>query len=176
MPGFAFPPVGRLGFTSPPSSVLCSTKTAARSVSGRFACRSLPNTLRASVRSWCPHRAREQGEAPRSRQGFWSPGPQVRECREETEGSPKFPSYPCRDMPRSQTPVGSHLLANAHLGLLPSSAKKLSAFPSISVEGYPIAHHHNYFGALSHGLSPRSFQLRTPIAGFARGIHYRLVG
>lgn len=30
MPGFAFPPVGRLGLTSPPSSVLCSTKTATR--------------------------------------------------------------------------------------------------------------------------------------------------
>src|SRR2546426_7371331 len=28
MPGVAFPPVGRLGLTSPPSSVLCFTKTA----------------------------------------------------------------------------------------------------------------------------------------------------
>ena len=28
MPGVAFPPVGRLGLASPPSSVLCSTKTA----------------------------------------------------------------------------------------------------------------------------------------------------
>ena len=176
MPGFAFPPVGRLGFTSPPSSVLCSTKTAARPVSGRFACRSLPNTLRASVGSWCPRRAHGRVEASHSCQGFWSPGPPIREWRKETEGSPKFPSSPCRDMPRSQTPVGSHLLANTHLGLLPSSAKKLSTFPSISVEGYPIAHHHNYFGALSRGLSPRSFQLRTPITGFARGIRYRLVG
>jgi len=35
-------------------------------------------------------------------------------------------------MPRSQTPVGSHRLANTSLGLLPSSAKKLSALPSLS--------------------------------------------
>src|SRR4029450_6839527 len=28
MPGLAFPPVGRLGLTSPPSAVLCSAKTA----------------------------------------------------------------------------------------------------------------------------------------------------
>ena len=44
-------------------------------VSGRFACHSRPDTLRASVRSWCPHRARVRVEAPRARQGFWSSGP-----------------------------------------------------------------------------------------------------
>ena len=154
MPGVAFPPVGRLGLTSPPSSVLCSTKTATLPLSGRFTCRSLPDTLRASVGLWCPLRARARVEAPQSRQGLWSPGPPVRELRKETEGSPKFPSYPCRYMPRSQTPVGSQRLANASLGLLPSSAKKLSAFPSIRLEGYPIAHHHINFGAPSHGLHP----------------------
>jgi hypothetical protein len=154
MPGFAFPPVGRLGFTSPPSPVLCSTKTATLPVSSRFACRSLPNTLLASVRSWCPLRAHERVEAPRSCQGLWSPGPPIRQWSKEADGSPKFPSYPCRYMPRSQTPVGSHRLANTSLGLLPSSAKRLSAFPSRALEGYPIAHHHNYFGAPSRGLYP----------------------
>ena len=131
MPGFAFPPVGRLGVTSPLSTVLCSTKTAPLPVSGRFACRSLPDTLRASVRSWCPPRAHERVEAPRSCQGFWSPGPPVRQLRKETEGSPKFPSYPWRYMPRSQTPVESLLLAKAYLGLLPSSPGRPSAFPSL---------------------------------------------
>src|SRR2546428_13580136 len=49
MPGVAFPPVGPVGHGSPPSSVLCSAKTATLPVSGRFARRSLPDTLPASV-------------------------------------------------------------------------------------------------------------------------------
>jgi hypothetical protein len=137
MPGFAFPPVGRLGFTSPPSPVLCSTKTATLPVSGRFARRSLPDTLPVSVRSWCPSRARDLVETPKPRQGLWSPGPPVRECNKEADGSPKFPSYPCRYMPRSQTPVESPLLAYAYMGLWPSGDKIPSAFPSGRPEGYP---------------------------------------
>jgi hypothetical protein len=35
-------------------------------LSGRCACRSLPDTVPASPRSWCPHWARGLGEAPRS--------------------------------------------------------------------------------------------------------------
>ena len=72
MPGVAFPPGGPLGLGSPPSQVLCSAKTTSLPVSGRFACRSLPDTLRASVRLWCPLRARVLVEAPRS-----TPGPVV---------------------------------------------------------------------------------------------------
>ena len=49
MPGVAFPPVGPVGYGSPPSSVLCSAKTATVPLSGRFARRSLPDTLPASV-------------------------------------------------------------------------------------------------------------------------------
>src|SRR6266581_7363200 len=58
LPDGAFPPVGRLGLTSPPSPVLCAATTATLSLSGRFACRSLPDTLHASVRLWSPLRAR----------------------------------------------------------------------------------------------------------------------
>jgi hypothetical protein len=49
----------------------------------------------------------------------------------ERRGSPKFPSDPSDDMPRSQTPVVSWALALAHPGLLPSGAWKPSAFPSL---------------------------------------------
>lgn len=76
MPGVAFPPVGPVGDGSPPSQVLCSAKTASLPISKHFACRSCPDTLPASVRSWCPRRARDRVEAPRPRQGLWSPGPQ----------------------------------------------------------------------------------------------------
>src|SRR5215472_14794759 len=99
MPGVAFPPVGPLGLSSPPSPVLCSAKTATLPVSGRFACRSLPDTLPTSVCSWCPSRAHDLVEVPRPRQGLWSPGPPFREFDKETRGSPKFPSSPCEDMP-----------------------------------------------------------------------------
>ena len=37
--------------------------------------------------------------------------------------------------------------------------------------GYPAVHDYTYFGAPSRGLPPRSLQLRTPIAGLARGVH-----
>jgi hypothetical protein len=94
MPGVAFPPVGRLGLTSPPSSVLCSAKTATLSVSGRFACRSLPDTLPAPSRSWCPARARGLVEAPRPRQGFWSPGPPFRECIQGDRWLSQVPELP----------------------------------------------------------------------------------
>jgi hypothetical protein len=134
MPGVAFPPVGPLGRSSPPSLVRCSAQTATLSLSGRFAWRSLPDTLFASVRSCCPFRAADLGEAPRPHQGFWSPGPPCRACDQETEGSPTFPSYPSGCMPRSQTPVGSCALALAHPGLLPSGHWKPSAFPSVPLK------------------------------------------
>src|SRR5262249_5385814 len=91
MPGVAFPPVGSVGFSSPPSPGPCAAKTASLPCSGHFAGRSRPDTLFASVGSWCPRRARARDEAPKPRQGFWSPGPPCRECDKETGGSPTFP-------------------------------------------------------------------------------------
>ena len=44
-------------------------------------------------------------------------------------------------------------------------------FPSLSLEEYPVDHNSPYFGAPARGLHPRSIQLRTPIAGGARGCH-----
>ena len=131
MPGVAFPPVGRLGFTSPPSPVLCSAKTAMLPLSRHFTCRSRPDTLPASVCSWCPHRARDWVEAPQPRQGLWSSGPPIRRCSKETGGSPKFPSYPSGYMPRSQTPVVSLPLAKARQGT--------AAFRPLETVGFPLA-------------------------------------
>ena len=75
MPGVAFPPVGPLGLSSPPSPVLCSAKTSTLSVSRRFTCRSRPDTLPASVRSWYPLRARGLVEAPDHARAFGHPVP-----------------------------------------------------------------------------------------------------
>ena len=82
-------------------------------------------------RLWCPRRARCPVEAPRQRQGLWSPGPPLRVSHKETGGSPTFPSSPSEDMPCSQTPVVSCALAIPHPGLLPSGACKPSAFLSV---------------------------------------------
>jgi hypothetical protein len=61
----------------------------------------VPRYLACFSCSWSPRRARGLVEAPNPRQGFWSPGPPFRVCDKEPGGSPKFPSSPCADMPRS---------------------------------------------------------------------------
>jgi hypothetical protein len=105
-----------------------------------------------------PKKPTPEREAPRARQGLWSPGPPFRVWDKETGGAPKFPSSPCEDMPRSQTPVVSCALAIAHPGLLPSSACKPSAY-----------HDYTHFGAQSRGLPSRYTRLRTAPCGEARG-------
>jgi hypothetical protein len=157
----AFPPVGRLGLTSPPSLVLYDATTATMSLSGRFACRSLPDTLRASPVRGVPVGLVAWLKRPDRARAFDHPVPHSGSLVKETGGSPKFPSSPCADMPRSQTPVVSCALALAHPGLLPSSACKPSAFLFI--------HNYTHFGAQSRGLPARYPRLRTAPYGEARG-------
>ena len=158
LPDVAFPPVGRLGLTSPRSAVVCDATTATSPSRGpSLVARSpipclLPSFVVSQTGSW-------PGGSPRSRQGLWSPGPPLRVSGKETYGSPTFPSSPCADMPRSQTPVVSCALAKAHPGLLPSSHWKPSA-----------SHDSTHFGAPSRGLSPRYTRLRTAPYGEARGV------
>ena len=149
---------GSLGPHFPPFTGSMRRYDCPLTILGFFACRSFPNTLRASLRLWSPRRARCLVEAPNHRQGLWSPGPPLRVCHKEPDGSPKFPSSPCADMPRSQTPVVSWALAITHPGLLPSSHWTPSA-----------SHHVTLFGAPSRGLSPRYTRLRTAPYGEARG-------
>ena len=131
MPDLAFPPVGRLGLTSPPSLVLCSATTATcpfqcpvLSLAHRYlACcsfRSCPRLLASSLtlRNLCANAW-----------PTWSPGTPFPGCFKETSGPPKFPGYPFEYMPRSSTPVGSSTLALSHPGLLPSTSMTASAFP-----------------------------------------------
>ena len=172
MPGIAFPPVGPVGLRSPPSSVRCFAKSASLPLSGRFACRSLPDTLPASARSWCPSRAPARVEAPDHARACGRPVPQSGHMVKERGGSPTFPSAPFACMPHSPTPVVPSALALTRLGLLPSGACNPSAFPSVPLERYPTVHDSTHFGAQSRGLHPHSLQLRTPIAGLARGDRY----
>ena len=138
IPGFAFPPVGRLGLTSPPSSVLCSATTA--TCSSR--CPMLPLVHRYLRCPFC--------SCPFFKLvGAQEPLPQRLACLvtryafsgfldKETNGSLRFPGYLCADMPCSQTPVVSSALALAHSGLLPSACVTASAFPP-NCCGYPLS-------------------------------------
>jgi hypothetical protein len=115
--------------------------------------------LACSQGSWSPLRARGLGESTQDHaRAFGHLVPQAGNIVKETGGSPKFPSSPCEDMPRSQTPVVSCALAIAHPGLLPSSACKPSAY-----------HDYTHFGAQSRGLPSRYTRLRTAPCGEARG-------
>jgi hypothetical protein len=129
-----------------------------RSLSGRFTCRSLPDTLRAPRVRGVPEGLAVWSKRPNGARAFGHPVPRSGHVVKETDGSPKFPSSPCEDMPRSQTPVVSCALAIAHPGLLPSSACKPSA-----------SHDYTHFGAPSRGLPSRYTRLRTAPCGEARG-------
>ena len=127
LPDGTFPPVGPLGLSSPLSPVLCAATTATVSLSGHFACRSLPDTLRAPLVRGVPEGLVAWSKRPDHARAFGHPVPHSGPVVKETDGSPKFPSSPCEDMPRSQTPVVSCVLAIPHPGLLPSSACTPSA-------------------------------------------------
>jgi hypothetical protein len=144
------------------------------SVSGRFACRSLPDTLSAPSICVPPRGSLVVGSC--------LPAPGLLLSRypcssgasdKETPGSPKFPSSPSDAMPRSQTPVGSRSLARAWAGLLPSARSTASALAvQLTPNSYPTAHNSTHFGALSRGLASCSLRLRTPLTRFARGVRY----
>ena len=165
----AFPPVGRLGLTSPPSSVLCAATTALCPSQGASLVARLPDTLPASIVRGLPTGTRDEEEAPSHARAFGRPVPQSGNVVKETGGSPKFPSSPSEDMPRSQTPVVSYALAITYPGLLPSGACKPSAFLSRNPERYPRVHDYTHFGAQSRGLPSRYTRLRTAPCGEARG-------
>jgi hypothetical protein len=130
MPGVAFPPVGAVGDGSPPSSVLCSAKTAIRPISGRFARRSLPDTLLASARSCRPGWARGRVEALRPRQGLWSPGPPVRVCRQGDRWLSQVPELPLWRYAPLSDPGG--VLRTCH------SAPRTAAFRCVQTVGVPL--------------------------------------
>ena len=127
-------------------------------LSGFFACRSFPDTLRAPLVCGLPAGLVAWSKRPDNARAFGHPVPHSGHTVKEPGGSPKFPSFPCEDMPRSQTPVVSCALALPHPGLLPSSACTPSA-----------SHDSTHFGAQSRGLPSRYTRLRTAPCGEARG-------
>ena len=128
LPDGAFPPVGRLGLTSPLSPVLCAATTAAVSLSGRRTCRSLPDPLPASVVRGLPDGLVAGRKLP------YTPGPLV--TRSPTPGMQpgarrlsQVPEFPlCRHAPLSD-PGG--VPRTRH------SAPRTAAFQSLQTVGFP---------------------------------------
>ena len=147
-----------MGLGSPPSTVLCDATTATCPSRGPSLVARSP--IPCVLLSVCglPEGLMAWSKRPDHARAFGHPVPHSGLYVKEPGGSPKFPSSPCEDMPRSQTPVVSCALAIAHPGLRPSSACKPSA-----------SHNSTHFGAPSRGLPSRFPRLRTAPYGEARG-------
>jgi hypothetical protein len=178
MPGLAFPPVGRLGLTSPPSQVLRSATTAT--------CPScwpvLPlghQYLVCSVSS-CPFFKLVNAQE-RLRQRLACLVTRYTVSGGLTRRQMALPSSqvtPFKRMPRSSTPVVSSALAFTHSGLLPSAHLTASAFPAPTTSRYPsstILQISRLYHAACALASP-GFGLPLPVlpAGFASDLLARL--
>ena len=175
MPGVAFPPVGPVGLGSPPSSGRGSAQTASSPSRGRSVLPLLPRSL--GSRLWfcvsCLRKARVRGGRLLATPGVFTSavGTPTPDMTPGDHGSPQCPSHPCASLPRSQPPVVSWTRALAQPGLRPAGHCTPAAFPSLPREDDPVDHDSPYCGAPSRGLLPRSFPLRTPLTGGARGVH-----
>ena len=162
MPGLAFPPVGRLGLTSPPSPVLCSAQTALcpSRVASLVARGPIPCLL---PRVCVPYGSSWRGSTSITPGLLVSRYPSSSgDSDMETSGSLQFPSSPCEYMPRSQTPVVSRTPGSLSAGLLPSGRATPSAFPlGFNKRLSSADHDYTYCGAPSRGLHPRYTWLRT---------------
>jgi len=133
MPGFAFPRVGPLGLGSPPSSVLCSAKTAdfPSRVASLVARLPIPCLLpHACVLRTCAGLASWR-ELPYQRQGSWSAGtpslPAISARRQQALPSSRVaPVSACPALRPRWCPQD---LAITPPRLLPSGIDKPSAFP-----------------------------------------------
>jgi len=170
LPDGAFPPVGRLGLTSPPSPVRCAATTATLPVSGSFTCRSFPDTLPASVVHGVPDGLVARMEAPRPRQGLWSPGPPLRELSSRRQVAlPRSRVPPVKTCPALRPRwCPAHSPSRTQDCCLPALANRRLS-PLYHLEGYPPVHDYTPFGAQSRGLPSRCPRLRMAPCGEARG-------
>ena len=130
-----------------------------------------PRYLACSLGLWYPSRARDLGGAPRT-----TPGPLV--TRSPTPGSvtrrqvalPSSRATPVDACPalRPRWCPQCSPKRTQDCCLPVTGNRRLS--PLYNLEGYPLVHDYTHFGAQSRGLPPRSLQLRTSIAGCARGV------
>jgi len=185
MPGVAFPPGGPWDSGAPPArpaahrsqpAGLCSAQTAHSPSRGRSVCPVLPRDLVARRLLWVPslRQARVQGWRCLATPGVFpsTVGPPPPEVPQGDHGLSHVPASPlCLHAPLS-APGG--VLRPRPTALRTAAFRPLHTvgFPSLRPEDDPIDHDSPYCGAPSRRLHARSVQLRTPIPGCARGLHY----
>ncbi len=99
MPGFSFPPVGRLGLASPPSPVLCAATTALLPLSESFACRSFPDTMRASAVRGIPYGLAAWWKPQDDARAFGHPVPSSGHCAWRQVALPRSRATPMDTCP-----------------------------------------------------------------------------
>jgi len=169
LPDGAFPPVGRLGLTSPLSSVLCAATTATSPSQGASLVARHPDTLPASMVCGVPEGLVTRGKL-QATPGLLvtrSPNPGMQQGDRWLSQVPELPLWthaPLLD------PGG--VLHTCH------SAYRTVAFRPLETVGFPLdyrlrdilfVHDYTHFGAQSRGLRPRYTRLRTAPYGEARG-------
>jgi len=167
LPDGAFPPVGRLGLTSPPSLVLCAATTATSPSRGASLVARLPDTLPASVVRGFPN-----GLVTR-RKPLTTPGPLVTRSPTPGMGSRRQVALPrSRVTPMAACPAlrprwcPRHSPYRVQDCCLPALANRRL---SPRLRDILFVHDYTHFGAQSRGLRPRYTRLRTAPYGEARG-------
>jgi hypothetical protein len=133
MPGFAFPQMGPLGLGSPPSSVLCSAKTACCPSQGPSLLARPP--IPCLLPRFCVSRKSAglavRQKQPHQRQGSWSAGtptpPAISARRQQALPSSRV--APVSTCPALRPRWCPNDIAITPPGLLPSGINKPSAFP-----------------------------------------------
>src|SRR5438128_7000035 len=100
------------------------------SLSGASLVARLPDTLPASVCSWCPLRAHGQGGSSQPRQALWSPGPPLRSCGQGDRWLSQVPELPLWLHAPLSDPGG--VLDTRH------TASRTAAFRRLHTVGFPL--------------------------------------
>jgi hypothetical protein len=172
MPGGAFPPVGPVGRGSPPSPVLCAATTTpcpsrVASLLARFPIPRLLHGVRGvliGLVAW--------GKLPGHARAFGHPVPQSGSGARRQVVLPSSRATPVKTCPALR-PRWCPAYSPSHPQdcCLPATGNRRPS-SLYCLESAPVVHDVTLFGARSRGLPPHSIQLRTSIAGCARGWHF----
>jgi len=172
MPVVAFPPVGSVGLSSPPSQVLCFAKTAlCPSRDTSLVARAPIPCLFLSVRG-VPHGLVIWSKLPHHARAFGHPVPHSGSVTRRQMALPSSRATPVNTCPALRPRwCPAYSPSRTQDCCLPATGSRRRS-SLYGLESYPVVHDDTLFGARSRGLHPHSIQLRTSITGCARGWHF----
>ena len=147
LPDGAFPPVGRLGLTSPLSSVLCAATTAILPVSGSFTCRSFPDTLPASVVRGVPDGLVIWSKPPDHARAFGHPVPHSGSLTRRQVALPSSRATPVNACPALRPRwCPAYSPSRTQDCCLPATGNRRRS-SLYRLESSPVVHDYTHFGA-----------------------------